>query len=129
MDTIADMLSKIRNAQAVRQESVDVPFSKIKLEIARILLERGFVKEVKKIKKQGHKFIRIFLKYTSAKTPVISGLRRISKPGRRIYRKKEEFKKVKGGYGFAIVSTSKGVMTDEEARKNKVGGEVICEVW
>jgi small subunit ribosomal protein S8 len=135
MDPISDMLTAIKNALAVKKETVDVPFSKIKFEIAKILEREGFIerveKEKKKIKKGKMKpkpFLQIRLKYEN-KMPAISGLKIISKPGQRIYLPYKRIKKVKGGYGIAIVSTSKGLMTDKEARKQKVGGEVICEVW
>jgi small subunit ribosomal protein S8 len=135
MDPISDMLTAIKNALAVKKETVDVPFSKIKFEIAKILEREGFIerveKEKKKIKKGKMKpkpFLQIRLKYEN-KMPAISGLKIISKPGQRIYLPYKRIKKVKGGYGIAIVSTSKGLMTDKEARKQKVGGEVICEIW
>jgi small subunit ribosomal protein S8 len=135
IDPISDMLTIIRNGLAVQRETVKVPFSKTKFEIAKILEREGFVERVEKIKEKtqrGNKkpqpFIRIFLKYQN-KTPAIFGLKRISKPGQRIYLPYKKIKKVKGGYGIAIISTSKGMMTDKEARKKKVGGEVICEVW
>ena len=128
MDPISDMLTIIRNAQAVRKETVNVPFSNLKYEIAKVLEKEGFLKKVGKQGKKTRKKIEIILKYDSG-TPVISGLRRISKPGQRIYKKRREIKRVKGGYGKTIISTSKGLMTDREARKQKLGGEVICEVW
>lgn len=135
MDPISDMLTSIRNALAVRKETVDVPFSKLKFEIAKILEREGFIEKVakkkKKIKKGKMKpkpFLEIHLKYEN-KIPAIFGLKRISKPGQKIYLPYKKIKKVKGGYGIAIISTSKGLMTDKEARKNKIGGEVICEIW
>jgi len=128
MDPIADMLTAIRNALGVGHPRVSVPFSIIKYEIAKILEREGFVEKVNKVGKKARKRIVITLKYENG-TPVISGLKRISKPGRRIYHSWKEIKKVKGGYGIAIISTSRGLMTDREARKNKIGGEVICEVW
>ena len=128
MDPISDMLTIIRNAQAVRKETVNVPFSNLKYEIAKVLEKEGFLKKVGKQGKKTRKKIEIILKYDSG-APVISGLRRISKPGQRIYKKRREIKRVKGGYGKTIISTSKGLMTDREARKQKLGGEVICEVW
>jgi len=128
MDPISDMLTQIRNAQAVKKETVNVPFSNLKYEIAKVLEKEGFLKKVGKQGKKTRKKIEIILKYDSG-TPVISGLRRISKPGQRIYKKRREIKRVKGGYGKTIISTSKGLMTDREARKQKLGGEVICEVW
>jgi len=131
-DPVADMLNRIRNAQAVLKETVDIPLSNLRYEIAKILEKGGFVAEVEKKGKKTKKVIEITLKYNE-KIPVISGLKRISKPGQRIYKKAKELKPVKGGYGIAIISTSKGggggLMTDKEARKQKLGGEVICEIW
>ena len=105
-----------------------IPLSKIKYEIARILSESGFVGEIKKSAKQNNKIIKIVLKYDNGE-PAISGLKRISKPGQRIYEKVSEIKKVHGGYGISIVSTSKGLMTSKDARKQKLGGELLLEVW
>ena len=128
MDVIGDMLTNIKNAQAVNKETVDIPFSNLKYEIAKILEKKGFVEKVEKKGKKLKRTIEITLKYDD-KTPAISGLKRISKPGQRIYQSAKKIRKVRGGYGIAIVSTSKGLMTDKEARKQKLGGEVICEVW
>jgi len=129
-DPVADMLNRIRNAQAVLKETVDIPISNLRYEIAKILEKGGFVAEVEKKGKKTKKVIEITLKYNE-KVPVISGLKRVSKPGQRIYKRAKELKPVKGGYGIAIISTSKGggLMTDKEARKQKLGGEVICEIW
>jgi len=128
-DPIADMLNRIRNAQAVLKATVDVPFSDLKYEIAKILEKKGFVAKIEKKGKKTRRTIEITLKY-DANQPVISGLKRISKPGQRIYKKAKEIKPVKGGYGVAVISTPKeGLVTDKEARKKKLGGEVICEVW
>jgi len=127
-DPVTDMLNRIRNAQAVLKETVDIPISNLRYEIAKILEKGGFVAEVEKKGKKTKKVIEITLKYNE-KVPVISGLKRISKPGQRIYKKAKELKPVRGGYGIAIISTSKGLMTDKEARKQKLGGEVICEIW
>jgi len=128
-DPVTDMLNRIRNAQAVLKETVDIPISNLRYEIAKILEKGGFVAEVEKKGKKTKKVIGITLKYNE-KVPVISGLKRISKPGKRIYKKAKELKPVRGGYGIAIISTSKGgLMTDKEARKQKLGGEVICEIW
>ncbi|OGZ65687.1 MAG: 30S ribosomal protein S8 [Candidatus Staskawiczbacteria bacterium RIFCSPLOWO2_01_FULL_37_25b] len=127
-DPITDMLNQIRNAQAVKKTEVLIPLSKIKYEIARILSESGFVGEIKKSAKQNNKIIKIVLKYDNGE-PAISGLKRISKPGQRIYEKVSEIKKVHGGYGISIVSTSKGLMTSKDARKQKLGGELLLEVW
>ncbi|NLN64999.1 MAG: 30S ribosomal protein S8 [Clostridiaceae bacterium] len=128
-DVIADMLTRIRNAASSRHDTVDVPASNLKRKIAEILLEEGYIKSFSEIndKKQG--VIRITLKYTEGKRGVISGIKRISKPGLRVYARKDELPKVLGGLGIAIVSTSKGVMTDRAARKEGVGGEVLAFVW
>ncbi len=137
-DPIADMLNRIRNAQAVLKNTVDIPFSVLKYEIANILKKNNFIEKVGKKTKAGKKIIRITLKYHSEtsdnnrnvqKQPMISGLKRISKPGQRIYSTSKKMKKVQRGYGIAIISTSKGLMTDKEARKQNLGGEVICEIW
>jgi len=127
-DTIADLLTRIRNASAAKHESVDVPASNMKKAIANILLEEGYVREVEIIDDNKQGIIRITLKYLDKKS-VISGLKRISKPGLRVYAGKEELPKVLGGLGIALISTSKGVMTDKEARKQGVGGEVLAYVW
>ena len=128
-DSIADMLTRIRNAGAAKHETVDVPASKMKKAIAQILLDEGYIKsfQLNEDGKQG--IIRIVLKYGENKTSVISGLRRVSKPGLRIYTNCEDMPKVMKGLGIAIVSTSKGVMTDKQARKENVGGEVLAFVW
>ena len=128
-DPIADLLTRIRNASMVKHEKVDVPASKLKIEIARILKEKGFIKAYKifKDKKQG--VIRISLKTIDVDDRIISGLQRISKPGRRIYVDKDEIPKVMGGYGIAIISTSKGVLSDDNCRHEGVGGEVLCYAW
>jgi small subunit ribosomal protein S8 len=128
MDPISDMLTSIKNAQAVHHPTVEVPFSNLKYEIAKILEKEKFIEKVEKKGKKAKKIIEITLKYQD-KVPAISGLKRISKPGQRIYQKVKKIKRVKGGYGIAIISTSKGLMTDKEARKQKLGGEVICEIW
>ncbi|WP_300277256.1 30S ribosomal protein S8 [Peptacetobacter sp.] len=128
-DPIADMLTRIRNANIVKHETVDVPASNIKKEIARILLEEGFVKGYDVIEDGKQGIIRLQLKYGIEGERVISGLKRISKPGMRVYSSKDEIPKVLNGLGVAIMSTSKGILTDKEARKENVGGEVICYVW
>ena len=129
-DPIADMLTRIRNANTVKHETVDVPASNIKKEIVRILLEEGFVRGYDVIEDEKQGIIRIQLKYGASKNEkIISGLQRISKPGLRVYANKEELPKVLGGLGVAIISTNKGVITDKEARKLGVGGEVLCFVW
>lgn len=128
VDPITDMLNRIRNAGAVKKETVDLPFSNLKYEIAKILEKNGFIKEVKKKGKIKKRIIEITLSYSGGR-PSISGLKRISKPSQRIYQNFKEIKFAKGGYGIAIISTSKGLMVDKEARKQQIGGEVLCEIW
>ena len=128
-DSIADMLTRIRNAGAAKHETVDVPASKMKKAIAQILLDEGYIKSFQLIEDGKQGIIRIVLKYGENKTSVISGLRRVSKPGLRIYTNCEDMPKVMKGLGIAIVSTSKGVMTDKQARKDNVGGEGLAFVW
>ncbi|WEG12660.1 30S ribosomal protein S8 [Pullulanibacillus sp. KACC 23026] len=128
-DPIADMLTRIRNANNVRHESLEVPGSKLKREIAEILKQEGFIKEVEYVEDNKQGMIRIFLKYGPNQEKVISGLKRISKPGLRVYAKADEVPRVLGGLGIAIVSTSKGILTDKDARKQSVGGEVLAYVW
>ncbi|MGO9613427.1 MAG: 30S ribosomal protein S8 [Dissulfurispiraceae bacterium] len=127
-DPIADMLTRIRNAVLIRTEKVDIPASKMKVELAKILKEEGFIKSYKIIKDKKQGILRITLKYTENE-PMITGLKRISKPGRRVYVGKGEVPKAMGGVGVAIVTTSKGILTDKECRRDGVGGEVICHVW
>ncbi len=128
-DAIADMLTRVRNASSAKHETVDIPASNIKKDIARILLDEGYVKGVEFIEDGKQGIIRIALKYTGNKQNVISGIKRISKPGLRVYASKDELPKVLGGLGIAIISTSKGVMTDKKARAEGVGGEVLAFVW
>jgi small subunit ribosomal protein S8 len=128
-DPIADMLSRIRNASSARHEEVLIPASKIKENIARILVDEGFVDGFDVIDDAPHSMIRIRLRYSQDRERAISGIRRISKPGRRVYRGAKELPRVLGGLGIAIVSTSQGVMTDKEARRARVGGEVLAYVW
>lgn len=129
-DTIADMLTRIRNANSAKHDSVDIPASNMKKAIAQILVDEGYVKEYKVIEDDKQGIIRITLKYQGAsRTPVLMGLRRVSKPGLRIYSSCEDMPKVMKGIGTAIVSTSKGVMTDKAARKANVGGEVLAFIW
>jgi len=127
-DPITDMFNRIRNAQIVFHKITDVPYSKLKYRIAEILKAEGFVLDCKKRGKKPYQIIKLYLKYNE-KTPAISGFKRVSKPGQRIYKKANEITKVKSGYGLAIISTTKGLFTDKEARKNKLGGEVMVEVW
>ena len=129
-DPIADMLTRIRNANTAKHDTVDVPSSKMKLAIAKILLDEGYIKSYELVENGKFNDIRITLKYGASKNEkTISGLQRISKPGLRVYANKEELPKVLGGLGVAIISTNKGVITDKEARKLGVGGEVLCFVW
>ncbi|KIL39754.1 30S ribosomal protein S8 [Gordoniibacillus kamchatkensis] len=128
-DPIADMLTRIRNANVVRHETVEIPASKMKKEIAEILKKEGFIRDAEYVEDNKQGIIRLFLKYGPNNERVISGLKRISKPGLRVYTKSQEIPRVLGGLGIAIISTSKGVMTDKEARQSKSGGEVICYVW
>lgn len=128
-DTIADMLTRIRNANQMCYEEVSVPASKLKEEIARILKEEGFVKDYKVVSEDVQKDILLTLKYGKKKERVITGLKRISKPGLRVYVKSEDVPKVLNGLGIAIISTSKGLMTDKEARKQNLGGEVLAYIW
>jgi small subunit ribosomal protein S8 len=127
-DPITDMLNQIKNAQAVEKTEVAVPLSKIKNEIAAILSKEGFVGEVKKATKGKGKILKITLKYDN-EVPAIAGFKRVSKPGQRIYEGFADLRKVRGGFGLSIISTSKGLMTNKEARFKKLGGEVICQVW
>ncbi|MBQ9413585.1 MAG: 30S ribosomal protein S8 [Clostridia bacterium] len=129
-DTIADMLTRIRNANAAKHSTVDIPASNMKKAIAQILVDEGYVKGFQVIEDGKQGIIRVTLKYEGAsRTPILSGLKRVSKPGLRIYSGAEDMPKVMKGIGTAIVSTSKGVMTDKEARKQNVGGEVLAFVW
>ncbi len=127
-DPIADMLTRVRNATIVKGKVVEVPSSKIKLELAKILKEEVYIQEYESVESGVQGTIRLYLKYNGKET-VISGLKRISKPGLRVYAQKEEIPKVMGGLGIAILSTSQGIMTDRKARRSNVGGEVICYVW
>lgn len=128
-DFVADFLTIIRNASRAHKDKVTAGSSNLTLKIAEILKEEGFVENVKPFTEGNKRFIRIHLKYVHGKRPAIQGLRRISKPGRRTYLGAEEIPRVQGGLGVAIVSTSKGVLTDQKARQEKVGGELLCTVW
>ncbi len=128
-DPIADMLTRIRNANSIKKDHVDIPASNVKEQIAEVLVEEGFIKEYKRIADKVQDTIRVYLKFGPNEELVISGLKRISKPGLRVYANKEELPKVLGGLGTAIISTSHGVMPDREARKEGIGGEVLCYVW
>ena len=128
-DPIADMLTRIRNANAAFHEKVDMPSSRLKVEIARILKEEGFIKNYRVIDDGRQGLSRVYLKYGPQRERVITGLKRISKPALRVYAKADQVPRVFGGLGFAILLTSKGVMTDKEARRARVGGEVLCYIW
>lgn len=128
-DSIADMLTRIRNASSAKHDSVKIPASNMKKAIAQILVDEGYIKNYKIIEDGKQGVIRVTLKYGEGKSQVITGLRRVSKPGLRIYSNVEEMPKVMKGLGVAIVSTSKGIMTDREARKQNVGGEVLAFIW
>ena len=128
-DPIADMLTRVRNALAARHPKVDVPGSKLKLEVARILKEEGFITNFKLAEEGSKKVIKIYLKYTPASLPVISRIERVSRPGCRVYVGAQEVPRVLGGMGINILTTPKGVMTGSQARKQGVGGEILCQVW
>ena len=128
-DPIADMLTRIRNANSAKFKTVDIPASKMKKSIAEILFNEGYIKEFEEIKDDNQGIIRVSLKYTEKGKTVISGLKRISKPGLRIYASKDELPKVLNGLGIALISTSKGIMTDKKARELRVGGEVLAYIW
>lgn len=130
-DPVADMLTRIRNANVVYHDMVDMPMSKMRLEIARILKDEGYIRNYKTVTdpKLPYSTLRIFMNYGSGRERVIQGLRRISKPGRRIYVQHQDVPNVMGGLGIALISTSSGLMTDSEARKRGLGGEVVCYVW
>ncbi|OIJ15463.1 30S ribosomal protein S8 [Anaerobacillus arseniciselenatis] len=128
-DPIADMLTRIRNANTVRHEKLELPASNLKKEVAEILKREGFVRDVEFIEDNKQGIIRIFLKYGANNERVITGLKRISKPGLRVYAKATEVPRVLGGLGIALVSTSNGILTDKEARQQQVGGEILAYVW
>lgn len=128
-DPVSDLLARIRNAQLAKHDRLDVPASRLKLEIVRLLKEQGYVKNFREIEGQPSNQIRIFLRYSTQGVPAISYLSRVSKPGRRVYRGAGDLQPVRNGLGVAIVSTSQGLLTDSQARELRVGGEVLCEVW
>jgi small subunit ribosomal protein S8 len=128
-DPISDMLTKVRNASMARHEKVDIPTSRLKLEIVKILKTEGFIKNFKKLVQEGQNFIRIFLKYDEENEPILHGIEKVSKPGRRVYTGYKGLPRVHNGYGTLIVSTSEGVTTGKKAAEKKVGGELICTVW
>lgn len=128
-DPVSDFLTRIRNATSVRHDRADAPASKMKLEIAKILKQEGYIRTFKMIEEGPQGTIRIYLKYADDGEPVIHGLRRVSRPGLRVYRGVEDLPRVRNGLGVAVISTNRGVVTDEQARGLQVGGEVLCEVW
>ncbi len=128
-DPLADMLTRIRNANMAKLESTDIPSSKLKLQIARILKQEGYLKDYILVEDNKQGILRVYLKYGPDTRGLIEGIKRISKPGRRVYVKKEQIPKVLGGLGIAIISTSKGIMTDSGVRKLNLGGELLCTVW
>ena len=128
-DPIADMLTRIRNAVKAKFNSVDVPGSKLKIEMAKTLKDEGFIRNYKFLKDGKQGILRIYLKYGSGNTNTIYGLERISKPSRRVYVRSKDIKPVLNGMGISILSTSKGIMTDKKARKENVGGEILCNIW
>jgi small subunit ribosomal protein S8 len=128
-DPIADMLTRIRNASKAKHEKVDIPSSKLKIEIAKILKDEGYVKNVKLVKDRRQGLIRVYLKYTEDELPVIQGMKRVSRPGCRVYTGNDSIPKVMGGLGTAILSTPRGIQTGRQAKKDNVGGEVLCHVW
>ena len=128
-DPVADMLTKIRNASLAKFERVDIPTSKLKLEIVKILKNEGYVKNFKKVTQDNVTYLRVFLKYDDSENPIIRGLEKISTPGRRVYSGYRKMPRVLNGYGTLIVSTSEGVTTARKALEKKVGGELICSVW
>jgi small subunit ribosomal protein S8 len=128
-DPVADMLTKVRNAAMARHEKVDVPASKLKLEIVKILKTEGYIKNFKKVQEEGKNILRIFLKYDDDNNPVIHGVKKISTPGRRVYSGYKDLPRVYNGYGTIIVSTSSGVTTGKKASEKMVGGELVCTIW
>ena len=128
-DPAADMLTRIRNAISARHQKVDIPASKLKLEIARILKEEGYISNFKATEEEGHKILRVYLKYANNNEAVISNVNRVSRPGCRVYVRRTEIPRVLGGMGINILTTPRGVMTGRQARKQGLGGELLCEVW
>ena len=128
-DPIADMLTRIRNAIMASYDTVDIPVSKLRISIGKVLKSEGFIRNYKIMSNRKRGTIRIFLKYDENGEPIINGLKRVSRPGRRVYAKRDRIPRVLNGYGINILSTSKGIMTDKQARKLGVGGEVLCSVW
>lgn len=128
-DPIADMLTRIRNAGKAKSKSVDIPGSQLKTELAKILTEQGYIRHYKLFKDNKQGILRVFLKYDNRENHVILGLERVSKPSRRVYMKSKDIQPILNGMGVSVISTSKGVITDKQARKNKIGGEILCTIW
>ena len=128
-DPVADFLTRVRNASEVYHETLEVSASKLKVELARIMKEEGFIRDYKYIEDNKQGKLRVYLKYGPNEEKVVTGLKRISRPGLRVYAKKDELPKVLGGLGIAVISSSRGLLTDKEARKEGVGGEVVCYIW
>jgi len=128
-DPIADMLTRVRNASNAHHDYVDMPASQLKRGIAQILKEQGFIRDFERVRESKYPTLRLHLRYTGKRDPVLTGLRRVSKPGQRIYRKSLQMPRVVGGLGMAIISTPQGLMTERQAKRNNVGGEVLCYVW
>ncbi len=128
-DPIADLLTRIRNAAGRRHETVTIPASKLKAELLRVLKDEGFITDFERGSEHGHPVLQVHLRYVAEGEPIIAGLRRVSKPGRRVYVGRKDIKPVMGGMGLSVLSTSKGLMTDHECRRAGLGGEVLCEVW
>jgi small subunit ribosomal protein S8 len=128
-DPVADMLTRVRNALQARHQKVDIPASRLKLEIARILKEEGYVSNFKATEEEGHKILRVYLKYANNNEAVISQVNRVSRPGCRVYVRRTEIPRVLGGMGINILTTPRGVMTGRQTRKQGLGGELLCEVW
>jgi len=128
-DPVADLLTRIRNAHQAKHDRVDIPASRLKTEVCRLLKDEGFVRNVRLVEEEPVSTLRVFLRYDDLGQPAISHLARVSRPGRRVYKRATEIKPVRNGLGLSLVSTSRGVMTDRQARESGVGGEVLCELW
>jgi len=128
-DPIADMITRIRNAQMVKKETIKVPFSKFKMDILNVLKKNGYIKDFTKVGREPKRMIEITLMYNEDKTPKITEIRKVSKPSQRVYRKSKQIWPAKGGFGIYIISTPQGVMTNKEAKKKNLGGEILLEVW
>lgn len=129
MDPVSDLLTRIRNAHLAKHDRVDVPTSKLKAEICRILKEQGFIRNFKLVDQTPQSLLRIFLEYDDSGSPAITHLKRVSKPGRRVYRGADQIRPVLNGRGLGVISTNLGVLSDTQARERRVGGEILCEVW